>query len=66
MSAKANGFTVIGKPRRKPKHFEILGRDAVNDMIELHIELEGVLRKTRPVLDDDRKWASEIQAGRER
>jgi hypothetical protein len=28
-TAEANGFIVIGKPRRKPKHFEILGRDPV-------------------------------------
>src|ERR1700722_19731298 len=25
-SARAEGFEVIGEPRRKPKHFEILGR----------------------------------------
>ena len=64
MSAEANGFTVVGKPRRKPKHFEILGRDAAGDMVELHIELDGALRKTRPVHEDDPKWAREIEAGR--
>jgi hypothetical protein len=26
-TVEANGFTVLGRPRRKPKHFEILGRD---------------------------------------
>jgi hypothetical protein len=63
-SAEANGFTVVGKPRRKPKHFEILGRDGAGDMVELHIELYGVLRKTRPVRENDPKWAKEIEAGR--
>jgi hypothetical protein len=63
-TAEANGFTVVGKPRRKPKHFEILGRDGAADMVELHIQLDGALRKTRPVREDDPKWAREIEAGR--
>jgi hypothetical protein len=63
-TAEANGFTVVGKPRRKPKHFEILGRDPAGDMVELHVELDGSLRKTRPVHDDDPKWATEIKVGR--
>ncbi len=65
-TAEANGFSVLGKPRRKPKHFELLGRDPAGDLVELHIELDGALRKTRPVLDDDPKWASEIEVGRKR
>jgi hypothetical protein len=63
-TAEANGFTVLGKPRRKPKHFEILGRDPAGDMVELHIELDGSLRKTRPVHEDDPKWETEIEVGR--
>jgi hypothetical protein len=63
-TAEANGFRVLGKPRRKPKHFEVLGRDSAGDMVELHIELDGPLRKTRPVHEDDPKWAREIEAGR--
>jgi hypothetical protein len=63
-TAEANGFTVLGKPRRKPKHFEILGRDLAGDVVELHVELDGSLRKTRPVHDDDPKWRTEIKAGR--
>jgi hypothetical protein len=59
-TAEANGFTVLGKPRRKPKHFEVLGRDSAGDMVELHIELDGALRKTKPVHEDDPKWAAEI------
>lgn len=63
-TAEANGFTVLGKPRSKPKHFEILGRDAAGDVVELHIELDGSLRKTRPVHEDDPKWGTDIKAGR--
>jgi hypothetical protein len=63
-TAEANGFNVLGEPRRKPKHFEILGRDPAGDAVELHIELDGSLRKTRPVHDDDPKWATEIKVGR--
>jgi hypothetical protein len=33
-------------------------------MVELHIELGGALRKTRPVHEDDPKWATEIEARR--
>jgi hypothetical protein len=50
--------------RRKPKHFEILGRDPAGDIVELHVERDGSLRKTRPVHDDDPKWGTEIKAGR--
>jgi hypothetical protein len=57
---EANGFTVLGSPRRKPKHFEILGRDLAGDIVEPHVELDGSLRKTRPVREDDPKWGTEI------
>lgn len=63
-TAEANGFTVLGKPRRKPKHFEILGRDPAGDVVELHVELDGSLRKTRPVRDGDPRWATEIKLAR--
>jgi hypothetical protein len=63
-TAESNGFTVLGEPRRKPKHFEILGRDPAGDVVELHVELDGSLRKTRPVHDDDPKWAAEIKIRR--
>jgi hypothetical protein len=63
-TAEANGFTIIGRPRRKPKHFEILGRDLAGDVIELHVELDGRLRKARPVHQDDPKWGTEIKVGR--
>ena len=61
-TARANGFTVFGDPRRKPKHFEILGRDNGGDFVELHIELDGALRKTKAVEGDDHKWASEMSS----
>ena len=51
---------MIAEPRRKPKHFEILGRDAAGGYVELHIELAGALRKTRPLDRADPKWAAEI------
>jgi hypothetical protein len=60
-TAAANGFAVVGSPRRKPKHFELLGRDAAGDFVEMHIELGGALRKTRPVEKDDPKWATELR-----
>ena len=62
-TAERNGFTVLGKPRRRPKHFEVLGRDCAGDLVELHIELDGTLRKTRPVTADDEKWAGDIGVG---
>jgi hypothetical protein len=63
-TAEANGFVVVGKPRRKPKHFEVLGLDSAGDMVELQIEPDGALRKTKPVHEDDPKWATEIAGKR--
>jgi hypothetical protein len=60
-TARANGFVVVGSPRRKPKHFEILGKDSAGDFVELHVELGGALRKTRPVENADPKWAVEMR-----
>ena len=40
-----NDFKVVSGPRRKPKHFEFLGEDAANDLLELHVDLGGTLRK---------------------
>jgi hypothetical protein len=49
-AARAAGFEPIGKPRRKPKHFEVASRRNGQDY-ELHIELGGRIRKARPVGD---------------
>ncbi len=59
-TVEANGFAVLGAPRRRPKHFEILGRDKAGDLVELHVELNGTLRKSKPVEADDAKWKAEI------
>jgi hypothetical protein len=56
-----NGFSIVGGPRRKPKHFEILGKDVAGDFVEFHVEFGGALRKTRPVERDDPKWAAELR-----
>jgi hypothetical protein len=62
-TAKSRGLTVLGLPRRRPEHFEILGRDKMGHFMELHVELDGTLRKIKPVNDDDQKWANEIGDG---
>jgi hypothetical protein len=54
-AARAAGYEPLGAPRRKPKHFEVLGRRG-GVLTELHIELDGSIRKTKPALSDDPKW----------
>jgi hypothetical protein len=47
-AARAAGFLPRGEPHRKPKHFELRGeRDG--EAYELHVELDGRIRKTRPL-----------------
>lgn len=47
-AARAEGYVVAGEPKRKPKHFEIVGaKDGAHH--ELHIELDGTIRKVKPV-----------------
>ena len=58
-SARTAGFEPIGEPRRKPRHFEVLGRRE-GALFELHIELDGHIRKTKPGAGDDRKWAADL------
>jgi len=59
-AARAAGYEPIGEPRRKPKHFEVLGRrDGTHS--ELHIELDGRIRKTKP-LEDEHKWAEALRS----
>ncbi len=60
-AAKEAGYKVLGEPRRKPKHFEVLGRKK-GKLSELHIELDGNIRKMKPVDADDDKWGEAIEA----
>jgi hypothetical protein len=59
-AAIAAGFEPVGQPRRKPKHFEVLGRRN-EEWTELHIELDGHIRKRKPVDRHDLKWAEASQ-----
>ncbi len=59
-SARAAGFEPLGEPRRKPKHFEVLGRKR-DELTELHIELDGHIRKLKPVRADDHKWSDDLR-----
>jgi hypothetical protein len=59
-AAKAAGFEPVGQPRRKPKHFEVLGRRN-DELTELHIELGGHIRKRKPVNRHDPKWTETLQ-----
>ena len=43
------GLTALGEPRRKAKHFEVLGRDPAGALVELHVELDGYVRKRKDV-----------------
>ncbi len=60
-AAKSAGFKVIGEPRRKPKHFEVLGKKGKSYQ-ELHVELDGNIYKEKPVPAYDHKWQTEIAA----
>jgi len=60
-AARAAGYETLGEPRRKPKHFEVLGRRD-RQLTELHIELDGHIRKEKPVAHDDPKWSEAARA----
>lgn len=53
------GLDVLGEPRRKPKHFEVLARRD-GAFVECHVELDGHIRKEKPVAADDAKWGDII------
>lgn len=54
-AARAAGYEPAAKPRRKPRHFEVLGKRN-GRFSELHIELDGHLRKSKPADRNDPKW----------
>ncbi len=58
-AARDAGFEPLGQPRRKPKHFEVLGRRN-HRLTELHIELNGNIRKMKPVEETDPKWSEAL------
>ena len=55
------GYETLGAPRRKPKHFEVLGRKD-GRLVECHVEFDGRIRKEKPVAPGDEKWSSELRA----
>ena len=59
VATRAAGYEVIGQPRRKPKHFEMLVRRN-SEISELHVSLDGDIRHSKPVHADDGKWRAEI------
>jgi hypothetical protein len=58
-AARNAGYEPVGTPRRKPKHFEVLGRRD-GTFTELHIELDGHIRKTKPAAGDEPKWTEAL------
>ena len=55
---KLEGYTVLGAPLGKPKHFEILGRSAKGKIVEFHVELDGAIDRKKPADMKAPKWAS--------
>lgn len=53
-AARLAGYEAIREPRCKPKHFELLGRRD-GRLAELHIELNGTIRKVKPISDQN-EW----------
>ncbi len=58
--AEKAGFETLGEPRRKPKHFEVLGRRD-EELTELHIELDGRIRNRKAVDRRDPKWIETLR-----
>lgn len=60
-AAESAGYRIVGEPRRKPKHFEILGQRG-DELHELHVQFDGHIRKSKPVSKDDRRFKSDSPA----
>ncbi len=53
-AVKKAGWTVTGKPERKPKHFEVLARHDAGDWTELHVDFAGTIYRQKAA--DHAKW----------
>ncbi|WP_369968545.1 hypothetical protein AB8E26_16540 [Stenotrophomonas rhizophila] len=53
-AVKKAGWSVKGKPERKPKHFEVLARHDAGEWTELHVDFAGVIYKQKAA--DHGKW----------
>ena len=59
---KIEGYTALGAPLGKPKHFEIVGRSAKGRiLVEFHVELDGPIDKTKPAGMQASKWTLAIR-----
>jgi hypothetical protein len=59
-AVKLEGYTVVGEPLGKPKHFEILGRSTKGKLVEFHVEPDGAIDKKKPADIQATKWASAL------
>jgi hypothetical protein len=55
---KAAGWTPSGDLSRKPKHFEVLARQAGGAWAELHVDFGGTIYKNKS--PDPTKWAAAL------
>lgn len=47
-AAEAQGYAVEGEPKRRHKHFEVVGsKDGVRH--EIHVEFDGKVRRAKPI-----------------
>ncbi|MBY0255623.1 MAG: hypothetical protein K2X54_30290 [Methylobacterium organophilum] len=51
------GWAVMDAPRRKPKHFEVLGRRPDGAATELHVDFAGTIYREKPA--DPTKWTAQ-------
>lgn len=55
LAATEAGFETTGKPKRHPKHFEVLARQGGGEWMELHVDLSGNIYKQKPAAPH--KWS---------
>lgn len=53
-AVKNAGWTVVGQPKPKPKHFELLAQRGAGEWTELHVDFAGVIYKEKRA--DADKW----------